>query len=279
MHADKTLKVAVLDMYNNAKNLGMSRILAMLESAHHIAGSCRVEYQVYQTRYKDEIPDLSYDLYVSSGGPGSPFDMLPWEDHLFEFLDNLWDYNQNNPSDGKYFFGICHSFQLMCRHFKLGEVIKRKSKSFGIMPVHKTEEGNEDPLFQGLGDPFFVADFREWQVVQPNQQRLNELGAKVLLLEKYRPHVPLERAVTAIRLSKYMLGVQFHPEADAASLKQFFGTDSERESITKNHGEEKYRQIMTLLDDPDALAKTEQVVFPAFLREVSSNYCERTFVV
>jgi GMP synthase-like glutamine amidotransferase len=279
MHADRTLKVAVLDMYNNAPNLGMKRILANLEAASTMEGVCPVEFKVFETRYKDELPDLSFDLYISSGGPGSPFDMLPWEDHLFQFFDDLYAYNQNHPEEGKYFFGICHSFQLICRHFQLGEVIKRRSKSFGVMPVHKTDEGRAEPLFEPLGDPFFVADFREWQVVRPNAERLAELDGKVLLLEKYRPHVPLERAMTAVRLAKYFVGVQFHPEADAKSLKNFFSTDSERESITKHHGEEKYAQIMALLDDPTALALTEKVVFPNFLREVSRNFCERVEVM
>lgn len=275
MPADRKLKVAVLDMYNNAPNLGMKRIKQVLEQAGEQEGICPVDYTVFETRYKDELPDLSFDLYISSGGPGSPFDMLPWEEHLFEFFDSLYSYNQNNPTEGKYFFAICHSFQLMCRHFKLGEVVKRKSKSFGVMPVHKTDEGRGEALFKELGDPFFVADFREWQVVKPNQDALDALDAKVLLLEKYRPHVPLERAMTAIRLSHYFFGVQFHPEADASSLKEYFSTDAEREKIILNHGEEKYAQIIALLSDPDALIKTEKVVFPTFLREVSKDYCER----
>lgn len=275
MHANRRLKVAVLDMYNNAPNLGMKRILATLEHAGLDQQTCPVEYKVYETRFKDEIPDLSYDLYISSGGPGSPFDLLPWEDHLFDFFDALHSFNENNPDEGKYFFGICHSFQLMCRHFNLGEVVKRKSKSFGVMPVHKTEEGYAEPLFEPLDDPFFVADFREWQVVKPNSENLRELKADVLLLEKYRPHVPLERAMTAIRLSKYFVGVQFHPEADTSSLHTYFSDEVERKKIVENHGEEKYHQIISLLQDPNALIKTEKVVFPSFLKEVSKHHCER----
>ena len=41
------------------------------------------------------------------------------------------------------------------------------------------------------------------------------MGAKILCIEKERPHVPYERAVMGIRFNEYMIGTQFHPEADA----------------------------------------------------------------
>ena len=265
------MKVAVLDMYNNTSNLGMGRIRHILENGHQLSGVSPIEYTVYETRHKSELPDYSYDLYISTGGPGSPFDDEPWEDAYFEWLDNLWKFNEENPGDERFFFAICHSFQLMCRHFELGEVQIRKSPSFGIMPVHKVEYGFEEYLFKGLPDIFYVADFRDWQVIQPNEEALRNLNAKVLLLEKYRPYIPLERAVTGIRLSEFFVGLQFHPEADDISLLDKFGKPQEREKLIEEHGREKYDYIIEHLNNPNSIRLTSDTVIPNLLKKVSAS--------
>lgn len=265
------MKVAVLDMYNNTPNLGMGRIKHILENGHQIEGVARIEYTIFETRHKSELPDFSFDLYISTGGPGSPFDDEPWEDSYFEWLDMLWKFNEENPGDERFFFAICHSFQLMCRHFELGEVQIRKSPSFGIMPVHKVEFGFEEYLFEGLPDVFHVADFRDWQVIQPNEESLRNLNAKVLLLEKYRPYIPLERAVTGIRLSDFIIGLQFHPEADDISLLEKFGKPEEREKLVEEHGKEKYDYIIEHLKNPNSIRLTSDTVMPNLLKKVTAK--------
>ena len=49
-------------------------------------------YQTFETRYKAEIPDLSFDIFISSGGPGSPFDGegKVWEKKYFNLLEKIW---------------------------------------------------------------------------------------------------------------------------------------------------------------------------------------------
>jgi hypothetical protein len=39
-------------------------------------------------RQKNEVPDLTYDIYISSGGPGSPLDSIgsDWEAAYFSWL-------------------------------------------------------------------------------------------------------------------------------------------------------------------------------------------------
>jgi anthranilate/para-aminobenzoate synthase component II len=69
----------------------------------------------------------------------------------------------------------------------------------------------EDPIFANLNDPFYSLESRLYQIIEPNDENINALGAKIIALEKHRPHVPLERAIMAIKFSDKMYGVQFHP--------------------------------------------------------------------
>jgi len=56
---------------------------------------------------------------------------------------------------------------MACHHFGLAQITKRKSTSFGVMTVHKTEAGMNDPILEGLANPFYAIDSRDYQVVQP----------------------------------------------------------------------------------------------------------------
>jgi homoserine O-succinyltransferase/O-acetyltransferase len=265
--SSKPFKVAVLDLYNGTPNQGMRCIRDLLRDANGRYGGVEIQFTEFDVRAREEIPDLTFDMYISSGGPGSPYDGegSQWEKNYFNWLDEVYSNNENNRISRKYLMAICHSFQMMCRHFALAEVVKRKSDSFGIMPVHKTPPGKHDALFSLLPDPFFAADFREWQVLQPKASYLKEIGASILALEKIRPHVPLERAVMAMRLSDEIIGTQFHPEADPKGMFFHFAKDTARETITDKHGPEKFRQIIQRLMDPGALLPTYRAVIPGFI--------------
>jgi len=45
-------------------------ILTQYGSAHNL----HLVWDEFEVRVKKQVPDLSYDLYISSGGPGSPLD-------------------------------------------------------------------------------------------------------------------------------------------------------------------------------------------------------------
>ena len=234
-----SIRVAVLDMYNHHPNQGMRgiRTLLYLESQKM---DVQVRWHVFDVRHDGDLPDDSYDIYISSGGPGSPLESdQPWEKKYFRLMDHLWNFNLKNPDKKKHVFFICHSFQLICRHWNVGVVTKRYSPAFGIFPVHKTEAGIEAPLFENLPEPFYATDSREYQVIQPNTTLMDAEGFKLLALEKIRPHVQLERAVMAIRFSEEFVGTQFHPEADPHGMIRYFTLPDKKEAIIKNYGEEK----------------------------------------
>ncbi|MCK8494034.1 homoserine O-succinyltransferase [Spirosoma sp. RP8] len=265
------VKIAVLDMNNNHANEGMRCILQLIRS---VQGNDHAElaFNVFNVRANNEIPGLDYDVYISSGGPGSPLaSEESWEEPYFALIDQLFNWNRQNDRK-KFVFLICHSFQLTIRHLELGLLSKRKSTSFGIFPVHKTDDGCSDDLFQGLADPFYAVDSRDYQITEPNLERINELGASILCLEKIRPHVPLDRAVMAMRFSPEIIGTQFHPEADNEGMLRYFLTDEKRNQIVTNFGQEKYDEMVAYLQDPDKIALTESVILPGFLRQAIATF-------
>ena len=163
------------------------------------------------------------------------------------------------------FLFICHSFQMACRYFEIGNVAKRKSTAFGVFPVHIVDEGKNEPVFSGLPDPFYAVDSRDYQVIEPDYEKIETLGATVLAIEKERPHVPLERAVMALRFNDYMLGTQFHPEADPKGMTMYLQREDKKEMVIENHGFDKWQSMMDQLNDPDKISFTYSHVIPNFL--------------
>ncbi len=266
------IKVAVLDLYDGEKNLGLSAINAVIRRFSGKFGNFPFECDLFDVRGKNEIPSLEYDIFVSSGGPGSPFDGVgkAWERDYFNWIDSVWQHNQKSSISGdskKHVLFICHSFQMMVRHFELAEVIERQSPSFGVFPIHPVGDGFHDKLFAGLSDPFYAADFRHWQVVSKRAKHMKSIGAKVIAREKIRPEVPLERAIMGIRVSPELVGVQFHPEADPAGMLLHFENPDRLRKIVEDHGMRKYQRIISRLDHPHFLARTYAAVIPNFLHE------------
>ena len=267
MTPNKTLRIAILDLNNGVQNEGM-RCIKKIVSDFVEREALEYECQVFDVRQHNEVPDLSFDIYISSGGPGSPKpEGLPWERKFFNFLDKVYKHNRNHHNRvKKHLFLICHSFQLACVHWEIGTVGNRRSNSFGIFPIHQTHYAENERFFEGLPDPFWAVDSRDFQVIQPDQKVLEQMGAKIMCLEKNRPHVALERAVMAIRFSKEIFGTQFHPEADAEGMLRYFMREDKKQVILKNYGEEKYFDMIAHLNDPEKIMLTEQTILPTFLK-------------
>jgi GMP synthase-like glutamine amidotransferase len=194
MTGAKKFRVAILDLYEGQPNQGMRcirELLADFARVHHL----RLETDEFEVRIEKQVPDLSYDIYISSGGPGSPLDSQgsAWEEAYFSWLSQMETHNRRaDPAARKQVLFICHSFQLICRHYAIAEVTSRRSTAFGVFPVHLLEGAAEEPVFAGLQDPFYAVDSRSFQVIQPNHERIAAMGGHVLAIEKERPHVPLE---------------------------------------------------------------------------------------
>lgn len=268
-----TYKVALLDLYEGQANEGMRCIRAIL-AEWSIKNNTPIQLDEFNVRQHLSVPSLDYDLYISSGGPGSPLDTVDteWEAAYFNWLKQLEQWNNSSTCfPKKQAFFICHSFQLLCRHYEIGNVCKRKSTSFGVFPVHMMEDGHLELIFNGLNDPFYCVDSRDYQVIEPNHEKIRALGGSILAIEKNRPHVPFERAIMAVRFNEYFMGTQFHPEADAIGMAMYLQREDKKNVVVEAHGLAKWESMVEQLMDPGKIMWTYNHILPNFLNEATKE--------
>ncbi|MDX2134103.1 MAG: GMP synthase [Saprospiraceae bacterium] len=256
-------QAALVDMYNGESNRGIGMLKRVLSRYANV-----LRYDHFDVRAKNEVPDASYDLYIFSGGPGDPLlNDGPWFDRYFALIEELYQRNAQAGGKKRYCLFICHSFQMACHHFGIGRVLQRAQMSFGTYPVYKTAEGKSERLFEGLSDPFYIADFRRYQVLHPNKEKLRSMGARVLCLEKLRPHTHYDRALMAVRFSPWMVGTQFHPEADPEGMLAYFQEPERKKAIVVEHGETRYHHMIRDLKNPGKIQRTFDTVVPQFIEQ------------
>ncbi len=264
------MKLAIIDMYNGEPNQGMRCIREIIEEHPHSFDS-----QVFDVRKKHEIPYFNdFDVYIFTGGPGNPLEGKDvWVKPFYQLIEDLWQFNlEVEDEQKKHVFFICHSFQMASHYFNIGKISKRKSYSFGTFPVYKTADGEQDDFFEALPNPFYIADFRAYQLVEANEAKLEEMGVKILFREKIRPHIPLERAIMGVRFSKEILGMQFHPEADPDGMTLYFQEEERRANVIEQYGLEKYKAMIRHLQEEDKIPLTHRTILPEFLnRAVESR--------
>lgn len=259
------IRLALLNMYDGLPNQGMRALREILDEF-----SDEIEYTEFDVRGKHEIPGTDFQIYLSSGGPGNPNEGDGiWDKNWYNLVDSIWNHNKAAiyPQDKKYVFFICHSFQMACAHFQLGEVTRRVVPSFGIYPCHKTAAGREDWLLEGLNDPYFIVDSRDWQIIQPKLKVFKDRGATIISLEKIRTHVEYERAIMAVRFSNEMVGTQYHPEADPQGMLLHFSKNENKEVILRNYSVRKYTAMMKSLEYPERIELTRSMIIPTFLKD------------
>lgn len=260
------LKIAILDLYAGEENQGMRCLKEIIESFSQ-NNKIQISLEIFEIRRTGNIPSLNFDVYISTGGPGSPLESInsDWEKNYFKWLDDILIFNQNHSVKKNIFF-ICHSFQIACRYFNVANVIKRRSTSFGVFPVHIVNK-IEHTCFAGLNDPFYAVDNRDYQVITPDEEQLNLIGAKIIAIEKDRPHVPYERAIMAIQFNENMIGTQFHPEADSSGMTSYLSSGEKKKMVIENYGKEKWQSMIDQLNDPDKIMLTYSTILPNFLNQ------------
>ena len=254
-------KLAVLDMYNGETNLGLKSITDLLDQRFG-----NIHYQVFDVRAGLELPDLSFDIFISTGGPGHPLeDEDKWGPSYYALVDRLISHNQSNDQK-KYLFFICHSFQIACHFLRLGKILRRPRESFGLFPVRKTEEGGRDHIFQYLPNPFCAADFRKYQILKPDFNRIEQLGVEILAIEHESRLPHSDPALMAFKMGDEIYGTQFHPEAYPEGMLSHISDHTRREQIITDHGATTYEAMMFQLRDPLKLSLTYEKVLPQFLK-------------
>ncbi|CAN5143358.1 hypothetical protein BH20BAC1_BH20BAC1_06140 [soil metagenome] len=259
-------RVAILDLYNGVENQGMRGLREIVKTFGEI-NQLSIVLDEFDVRQNNEVPGLEYDVYLSSGGPGSPVESKgsAWEKVYFEWLESVEQWNLDPVNEQKkHIFFVCHSFQLVCRYWELATVTERKSTSFGVFPMHLLEDGKNERVFTDMRDPFYAVDSRDYQVIEPRMTILHK-NARILCIEKYRPHVKHERAIMGIRFNDYFIGTQFHPEADPIGMSMYLQTEQKKQNVIENHGLAKWESMIENLNDPDKIKWTYSHILPNFL--------------
>jgi len=149
----------------------------------------------------------------------------------------------------------------MAKKFKTGR-IESTQRTFGILPMIKTDAGSRDPIFSGLPGTFYAFENRNWKVVEAEQQVLDNLNATVIAHERPNGGLP---AITGIRYSNEMESVQFHPEAEKKGVLMRFTEPVERAEIVELIGEEKYDEMIAAAAYPNKLGSTYKSILPGFV--------------
>lgn len=262
----KKIRVALLDLYNGEKTDAIFMIDNLL--AKEMAKFCDIEFEYnhFDVRSKNEIADLTYNIFISTGGPGSPDEgeKTQWEKNYFTLLESIYTHNQNN-SRKKYFFGICYSFQLMGRFFGFGDVTKRNNTSLGAVKIQKTESGKFDSSLNGLPNTFYGIENRNWQVINPNNSVLASISGKILALEKagYKS----DKAMMAIRISNEIFATQFHPEKNSIYLKKFLNETENKKAIIDRLGVDAYDEMLNSAESANGVDLTYNTIIPNFFQD------------
>ena len=125
------------------------------------------------------------DLYLGSGGPGSPFDGddQPWFADFTRFVDEIVESSQGPAARERSLFGVCYTYEMLVRHFRVATMAMRDSRKFGVMPIYTTSAGQKHPLLAAFGDRLFAFEHRNWEAIDLDEARLRELGGALLAQE------------------------------------------------------------------------------------------------
>src|SRR5215467_6324439 len=109
METARNLKVAILDLYEGEPNQGM-RCLRNILREFGTENNIHIDSNEFDVRSKNEVPDMSYDIFISTGGPGNPLETRysDWEKKYFGWLKEVerWNINPANIQK-KFVFFIC----------------------------------------------------------------------------------------------------------------------------------------------------------------------------
>ena len=171
------------------------------------------------------LPDWrDFDAVLAMGGPMGAADDAehPWLARERELVREVVE-------DGRPFLGVCLGVQVLAA--SLGaEIRPSEPPEVGLLPVELTEEGRDDPLFDGLepalvslqwhGDTFDLPD---------GSVRLARSGL-----------VPNQ----AFRAGERAYGVQFHLEVTPEMAREWAKVPAYRQSLAENLGEEEGAEFL-----------------------------------
>lgn len=265
------LRIGLIDMNNGVANEAIrcfKGIIAQFGKKARAANpGLKTEIAHVQPRNLAEKPPADCDLYLSSGGPGSPLDGYdePWAADYRRFLDGLLAEGSQGSDATRALFVVCHSFELCVMHFGIARMEPRPARKFGVMPVYMTEEGLVSPLLSCFGDRLFAFEHRSWQAIGLEEGKLRAMGGELWARESRDGQSNKGEGLLGFRFCRNIEGTLFHPEADRAGALAWIARPDQAAAVVDAYGEELYLRMLRTLDDPMRLARTYALLIPGWL--------------
>jgi homoserine O-succinyltransferase/O-acetyltransferase len=269
-HRQRPLKICLIDMNDGHANQAMRCLRSIIERFVGMvyAKNPGLPFFLSHISPRDlgHEPPRDADLYLSTGGPGSPFDGdgAPWLEDYYRFLDDLTRTAAAFPNKAPSLFGVCYSFELLVRHFGVAKLAPRPTTKFGVMPIYTTEAGRHHPLTQAFQDRLFAFEHRNWEVIDLDEKKLLSLGGHVLARESRDGHSK-GKALLAFDFGPGIEGVQFHPEADRAGVVSWIRKVEHAEAFQRAYGEATFKAMLRTLDNPGRIARTFDTFVPGWM--------------
>src|SRR5215211_6799756 len=90
------IRIGILDLNDGQENQGM-RCLRDITRNWGEVNDYDLIVEEFNVREKNEVPGMNFDIYISSGGPGSPLESIEseWEKQYFNWLHALEQWNND----------------------------------------------------------------------------------------------------------------------------------------------------------------------------------------
>jgi GMP synthase-like glutamine amidotransferase len=277
--APPPLKVCFIDMNAGVENQAircLQSVIARFE-AELRESNPTLPIDVVTVSPRDTLTPIprGHDLYIASGGPGSPLEGLgtPWYDDFRRLTDGLLEAHDRDPRDAASMFAICYSYELMAMHLDIAEVVQRDGRKFGVMPIYTTTAGRHHPLLAPFGDRLFAFEHRNWEVVNMDETRLALMNGAVLARESREGRDDKGLAVLAFNVGEAVETVQFHPEADLAGIFNWIDRPEQATAFKESYGDHTFERMLKTISNPERVARVHHEVIPGWMRRRFNAIC------
>jgi homoserine O-succinyltransferase len=267
----RPLRICIVDMNDGHENQAIRCFRLICSEFHKHARKFNPDLELQlshvSVRDKNESPPKDCDLYVSSGGPGSPYegDGKQWVQNYYDFLDDVAEDNVRRGANAKALFGVCYSYEMIVRHFKVATMAPRATRKFGVMPIYTTRSGREHPLLSVFGDRLFAFEHRNWEAIDLDERKLAQLGGSLLARESREGQDDKGLAILGLDVCPGVETVQFHPEADRSGVVAWVRRPDQAAAFREAYGDETYERMLKTLDDPSRIARTFAMLIPGWM--------------
>ena len=168
------------------------------------------ETPVVRAHEGERLGEVRFDGLIVTGSPLSVTERAPWMEELGQRLLDL-------GRKGTPVLGVCFGHQLLARAAGGEVVLNPRGREIGTIQVRLTAAGAKDPLFSWTRDEQLL----DCQATHVDAVEPLPPGATLLAGNENTP-------VQAYRLSETIACVQFHPEIDAAIMRDLIASRVER---------------------------------------------------